>query len=101
MDAFKQKMKANVESKVKLAKEAWESLEKELDSDGATNSQAGLDYENSVATPLDTFQTFQQTPNLTNRKGSVLTFQKTPSSQKNSKMTVTPFNKDKTPNSLM
>lgn len=50
MDAFRMKMKSNVESKIKAAKDAWETLDKERESEGATNSQADLDYTHSVGT---------------------------------------------------
>lgn len=43
-----------MEEKIKGAKDAWADLEKDIDDDGATNSQAGnLDYSRSILT-LDT-----------------------------------------------
>lgn len=38
MDALKEKMRKNMEEKIKGAKDAWADLEKDIDDDGATNS---------------------------------------------------------------
>lgn len=52
LDAFKNKMKGDLQRKIEAAKNAWADLEKDLPSDGATNSQADLmDYSQSIKTP--------------------------------------------------
>ena len=52
MDAFKTKMKVDVENKIEAAKNAWADLENSLPSDGASNSQADhMDYSQSIKTP--------------------------------------------------
>lgn len=52
LDAFKQKMKVDVENKIEAAKNAWADLENGLPSDGASNSQADqMDYSQSIKTP--------------------------------------------------
>ena len=43
LDALKNKMKENVDSKIKTAKDAWAQLDVDKVSDGS-NSQKGADY---------------------------------------------------------
>lgn len=54
LDALKNRMKVDLQKKIEAAKNAWADLEKDIPSDGASNSQADLlDYSQSIKTPED------------------------------------------------